>query len=70
MLYPTVCIGGKIGIFRKDVGGTDIFMQLNEKALLTDKHVEWIEGFHLVQLVFADIAFAKGMHPKVHKGSS
>jgi hypothetical protein len=39
MLYPTVCIGGKIGIFRKDVGGTDILMQLNQKALLTDKHV-------------------------------
>ena len=45
-------------------------MQLNQKALLTDKHVQWIERFHLIELVFADIAFAKGMHPKVHKGSS
>jgi hypothetical protein len=39
MLHPAVCIGGKIGIFRKDVGGTHVFLQLNEKAALTDKHV-------------------------------
>jgi hypothetical protein len=69
MLYPTVCIGRKISIFRKDFGRTDILMQLNQKALLTDIHVQRIKGLHLIQPVFADIAFAKGMHPKVHEGS-
>jgi hypothetical protein len=69
MLNPTVGIRRKVCVFGKDLGRTDILMQLNQKTLLTDKHVEWIEGFHLIELVFADIAFAKGVHPKVYKCS-
>jgi hypothetical protein len=51
MLEPAIGIRGKVGIFRKYVLRTYIFLQLHEEALLTYHDVERIEWLHPVKLI-------------------
>jgi hypothetical protein len=51
MLEPAIGIRGKIGIFRKNVLGTYILLQLHEEALLTNHYMERVEWLHRVKLV-------------------
>ena len=59
VLHPAVGIGGKVGVFVKDVGRRDIFFQLHQEAALTDPGVQGIERLHVIELMPFDVRLAQ-----------
>src|SRR5258708_16246689 len=70
MFQPSVGIGGKIGVFGKDVLGTDILLQLHQITLLADLHMQRVKRLHRVEMIRRKIALAQWRHAKIHESMS
>lgn len=47
--------------------GTDERFELNQETLTADVDVKWVERFHLVELVAANVALAEWGHAEIHE---
>ena len=47
--------------------GTDIFLELDQEALVTYIHVKGIERLNLIELIGGQITFAQRGHPEINQ---
>src|SRR5260370_41580107 len=70
MFQPSVGIGGKIGVFGKDVLGTDLLLQLHQITLFAHLYMQRVKRLHRIELVSWKIALAQWRHAKIHESVS
>src|SRR5690606_22564263 len=67
VLEPRVRIGGKVRVVVKDLTGRHEFFELNQEAVVANVCMQWIEGFHPLQLFGLDVILAQGRHAQIDK---
>src|SRR5258705_7227296 len=67
VLDPAVRIRRKVGVFREDVVGRYIFVELYEETPLAQESVQRIERLHVIEGVCWNETLAERRHPQVHE---
>jgi len=67
VIEPSIRIGRKIRVFRKDMLRRHILLQLHKQAIAADTGGKGIERLHRIQLILRAIALAQLRHAEIDK---